>query len=97
VGAALLTGTLLAAASPVQPWYAVSLLALATLAVEPAWALLVAAGYPYFFAVILLHPHRVGIGQVAYGLAAAGVSVPLLLRGFRAPGRSMKGCPPSGC
>jgi hypothetical protein len=50
VGAAVLMGTLLAAASPVQPWYAVSLLALATLAVEPAWAVLVAAGDP--------SPHR---------------------------------------
>jgi hypothetical protein len=73
VGAAVLMGTLLEAASPVQPWYAVSLLALATLAVEPAWAVLVAAAYPYFFAVILLHPHGVGIGQLAYGLGAATV------------------------
>jgi hypothetical protein len=32
------------------------------LAVEPIWAVVVAAGYPYFFAVILLHPQQVGIG-----------------------------------
>jgi hypothetical protein len=73
-GAAVLMGALLLAASPVQPWYAVTLLAFATLAVEPAWAVVVAAGYPYFFAVILLHPHRAGVGQVAYGLAAVAVS-----------------------
>ena len=96
-GAAVLMGTLLLAASPVQPWYGVTLLAFATLAAEPVWATVVAAGYPYFFAVILLHPHRVGIGQVAYGLAAAAVGGAVLLRGFREPGRSMKGCPPNGC
>ncbi|TMK43982.1 MAG: DUF2029 domain-containing protein [Actinobacteria bacterium] len=96
-GAAVLMGMLLLAASPVQPWYAVTLLAFATLAVEPAWAVVVAAGYPYFFAVILLHPHPVGIGQAAYGLAAVGVSLPLLLRRFREPGRSMRRCPPNGC
>lgn len=37
-----------------------------------AAAAILAAGYPYFFAVILLHPHRAGIGQMAYS-AAAGV------------------------
>jgi glycosyl transferase family 87 len=80
-GAAVLMGALLLAASPVQPWYAVALIAFATLAVEPAWAAVVAAGYPYFFAVILLHPQRVGIGQLAYGLTAVAVAIPLLLRG----------------
>jgi hypothetical protein len=73
VGAAALMGTLLLAASPVQPWYAVTLLAFATLAVTPAWTAVVAAGYPYFFAVILLHPNRVGVGQLAYVAAAAAV------------------------
>jgi len=90
-------GVLLLAASPVQPWYAVTLLAFATLAVQPAWAVVVAAGYPYFFAVILLQPQRVGIGQGAYGLAALAVAVAFLLRGPRARSRSMRGCPPSGC
>jgi hypothetical protein len=73
VGATALMGTLLLAASPAQPWYAVTLLALATLAVTPQWTAVAAAGYPYFFAVILLHPHRVGIGQVGYAAAAAAV------------------------
>lgn len=73
VGAAALVGTLLLAASPVQPWYAVTLLAFATLAVTPRWTVVVVAGYPYFFAVILLHPNRAGIGQLAYAAAAAGV------------------------
>jgi hypothetical protein len=96
-GAAVLLGTLLLAASPVQPWYAVTLLAVATLAVEPRWSAVVAAGYPFFFAVILLHPDRTGIGQLAYGLAAGVLAAPLLLRATRAPARSMEGCQPSGC
>ncbi len=73
LGATVLMGTLLAAASPVQPWYAVTLLAFATLAVAPQWAAVLAAGYPYFFAVILLHPHRVGIGGAVYTAAVAFV------------------------
>lgn len=97
LGAAVLIGTLLLAASPVQPWYAVSLLAVATLAVEPIWAVVVAAGYPYFFSVILLHPERVGIGELAYGLAAGVLGATALLRRFRASRHSMRGCPPSGC
>jgi glycosyl transferase family 87 len=84
VGAAVLMGTLLLAASPVQPWYAVTLLAFATLAVEPRWAVVVVAGYPYFFAVILLHPQRTSIGQLAYGLAAAAVAGAASLQGWRA-------------
>ena len=89
-GAALIIGTLLLVASPVQPWYAVTLLAFAALAGEPRWMAVTAAGYPYFFAVILLHPHRVGIGQLAYGLAAFAV--------VAAAARSMRRCrPPRGC
>jgi hypothetical protein len=96
-GAAMLMGTLLLAASPVQPWYAVTLLAFASLAAEPKWAAVVVAGYPYFFAVILLHPQHSGIGQLAYGLAAAAVAGAALLRGWRARARSMEGCPSNGC
>jgi hypothetical protein len=47
--------------------------------------------------VILMHPDRVGIGQLAYGLAAVAVALPLLLRGFAISGRSMRRCPTSGC
>ena len=75
LGAAVLMGTLLAVASPVQPWYAVSLLAFATLAVSPQWAAIVAAGYPYFFAVILISPHQTGIGQLSYAAAVAVVAL----------------------
>jgi len=88
-GAALVMGTLLLAASPVQPWYAVTVLALAALAAEARWAAVTVAGYPYFFAVILLHPDRVGIGELAYGLAAIAV--------VSAGARSMRRCPPREC
>ncbi|MEA2685607.1 MAG: hypothetical protein QOE93_802, partial [Actinomycetota bacterium] len=71
--AAALFGALLLATTPVQPWYAVTLLALATVAAAPAWALVAAAGYPYFFAVILGSSHPVGIGRLSYGVALAGV------------------------
>jgi hypothetical protein len=71
-GAALL-GVLFLATSPVQPWYATSVLALATAAARPRWALLTLAGYPYFFAVILADRHAVGIGELCYGAAAAGI------------------------
>jgi Glycosyltransferase family 87 len=71
---AALLGPVLLAATPVQPWYALALLAAATVAGEPRWALVVAAGYPYFFAVILDAPHTVAIGRVSYGVALAGVA-----------------------
>ena len=71
--AAVLIGVLLLSATPVQPWYAVTLVALAAAARRPRWGLVVAAGYPYFFAVILSAVHQNGLGQIAYGAAALGV------------------------
>lgn len=78
-GAALL-GVLLLTVSPVQPWYAVALLALATVAGRPAWYAVAAAGYPYFFAVILASPHATAIGQVSYGAAAVAVLTGRIMR-----------------
>ena len=74
VACAALLGALLLAATPVQPWYAVTLLAVATVAARPAWALVAAAGYPYFFAVILDAGHQPAIGRAAYGVALAGAA-----------------------
>ncbi len=70
-GSAVLLGALLLAVTPVQPWYAVTLLAVATVAAAPAWSAVAVAGYPYFFAVLLDAPHAVAIGRVSYGLALA--------------------------
>ncbi|HVL04784.1 MAG TPA: glycosyltransferase family 87 protein [Acidimicrobiales bacterium] len=70
-GSAVLLGALLLAVTPVQPWYAVTLLAVAAVAARPAWSAVAVAGYPYFFAVLLDSPHAVAIGRVSYGLALA--------------------------
>ncbi len=73
VAAATLVGGLLLVTTPVQPWYAVTLLAVATVAARPAWAVVAAATYPYFFAVILDQPHVVAIGRLGYGTALVAV------------------------
>jgi hypothetical protein len=70
-GAAVLVGALLLAVTPVQPWYAVTLLAVATVAAKPAWSAVAVGGYPYFFAVLLDSPHAVAIGRASYGMALA--------------------------
>ena len=72
-GCAAILGALLLAVTPVQPWYAVTLLAVATVAGAPAWAAVAVAGYPYFFAVILDSPHAVALGRLSYGVALAVV------------------------
>jgi hypothetical protein len=68
-GCAVLLGALLLAVTPVQPWYALTLLAVATVAGAPAWSAVALAGYPYFFALLLDSPHAVAIGRFSYGLA----------------------------
>jgi hypothetical protein len=55
--------------TPVQPWYAVSLVAMAGIAEWPESVAVVAAGYPYFFAVILDYRHPVGLGRISYAAA----------------------------
>jgi hypothetical protein len=72
--ATVLLVALFLAATPVQPWYAVSLLAVATIASWPWAAAVLLAGYPYFFALILDYRHTVALGRASYG-AALGVVV----------------------
>jgi hypothetical protein len=55
--------------TPVQPWYAVSLVAMACIAGWPEAIAVVAAGYPYFFAVILDYRHTIALGRLSYGMA----------------------------
>jgi len=78
LGGALLVGGLLLATSPVQPWYAVSLLAVATIGGAPEWAAVVAAGYPYFFAVILDNRSAARIGTFGYAAALAVVAAAVI-------------------
>ncbi len=86
-GVRLLAGVLLLA-TPVQPWYALLLLALLVLTGD-WWALpLTAAAYPLFFATILDGP-AVAVGRLSYGLAAlvvAGAALRSRLSGSRPVG-----------
>lgn len=76
--------TLFLTTTPVQPWYAVSLVALAGIAVWPEAVAVALAGYPYFFAVILDHPHAVALGRISYGTALAVLLGGQLIRRRRA-------------
>jgi hypothetical protein len=79
---ALLLGGLLLVATPAQSWYAVCLLATATVAAEPAWAIVVAAGYPYVVAVVLAEPYSALVGR---GAMAAGLVAVVLAAARRGP------------
>jgi hypothetical protein len=78
--AAVLLVVLLLATTPVQPWYAVSALALACLAAWPAAAVVAAAAYPYYFAVILDLPHATALGGLCYLCTAVAVVTPSVWR-----------------
>lgn len=75
-GARLLTGVLLLA-TPVQPWYALLLVALVALSGWWPGLAVAAAGYPLFFATILDGP-AVPLGRLSYGVAALVVAAALL-------------------
>jgi hypothetical protein len=82
-GGAALIGVLLLATSPVQPWYALLLLAVTTVAVRPWWTAVVVAGYPFFFGVILDYRHTVGLGQLGYVAALGVISGAMLSTRFK--------------
>src|SRR5205807_7701014 len=83
--AAIVLVALFLVTTPVQPWYAVSAVAFASLAGWPAPAAVVAAGYPYYFAVILDYRHAVGLAQLCYGVALAFVVASAVGRRLRRP------------
>lgn len=87
LASAALMGALLLAVTPVQPWYAVTLVAVATVAAAPVWLAVALAGYPYFFAVILDSPRAVEIGRLGYGLALVAVVLAGVGTRRRVPGR----------
>jgi hypothetical protein len=75
-GAALacLLAVVILVATPVQPWYAVSLAGVGA-AVGASWLVLPAiAGEVYYATVILDDPHQVGYGRLCYGLALVGIA-----------------------
>ena len=71
--APLLLGVLLLVATPVQPWYAVSVAALGLLDRAWWWAVLAVAAWPYFVAVILDEPAAAWIGRAGYAMALVTV------------------------
>jgi hypothetical protein len=73
--ACVILGVSLLAASPVQSWYAISLLAVVTVAARPVWAAVLVAGYPYYWAVIVDDRHMKAIGQASYSAAALVVVI----------------------
>lgn len=73
VGAAFLLAT------PVQPWYALLLVAVAVLDAAWEWLAVAAAAYPLYFAAVL-DADRQLVGTVSYGLGAATVAVVWLVR-----------------
>jgi hypothetical protein len=80
---AVALGATLLAVTPVQPWYALTLLVVATVAAAPVWVAVVLAGYPYFFALILDSPHEVAVGRLSYGAALAVVVLGYRFRAVR--------------
>lgn len=75
VGLTVILAAVIFVASPVQPWYAVTLGGVAMMLDAP-WMLLASlAGEPYYAAVILADRHQVGIGRLAYLAAGAGVLI----------------------
>ena len=76
VGAAFLVAT------PDQPWYGLLLVALSVAANRPEWSLVALAAYPLYFAS---HAHhKMIVGSLAYGLAAAAVLCVTAARSARA-------------
>lgn len=63
VGAALLLAT------PIQPWYALLLVAVSTLSGAWWWLFVAAAGYPLYLAALLDGP-LTSVGRISYGVAA---------------------------
>jgi hypothetical protein len=71
--APILLGALLLVATPVQPWYAVSVAALGLLDRAWWWAVLAVVAWPYFVAVILDDPDADSLGRAGYGVALAAI------------------------
>jgi hypothetical protein len=72
LAATYLYGALLILTTPVQPWYAISLVALAVCAGRPEWLAVGVAGYAPYFAAIL-SGSKYFSGTLSYGLATGFV------------------------
>ena len=96
LGATWLYGALLLLATPVQPWYALGLGAVAVAAARPEWLAVGAAGYPVYVLTVLDRDTQAA-GQMSYGAAALVVlivSAGRMARTARATGRWRTAGPP---
>ena len=91
--APLLLGALLLVATPVQPWYAVSVAALGLLDRAWWWAVLAVVAWPYYVAVLLDDPGADGLGRWGYAVALVVIVAAEAARraagGRRAPVRAV--------
>ncbi len=70
VRARLLLGVLLLVVTPVQPWYALALVAVAVLGAAWWWLAVAVAGYPVYLDAILGDGRPEVVGRLSYGIAA---------------------------
>ena len=83
--ALVLLGVLLLVSAPVQTWYGLGVVALATLRRRPEWLAVCAAGYPLYLSAILRYPVDVEIGRASYATALLVVVLTTLWRVVRRP------------
>jgi len=75
VRARCLLGGALLLITPVQPWYALALVAIAALGGAWWWLAVAVAGYPIYLDAILGNGRPEAVGRLSYGLAALAVAV----------------------
>lgn len=93
--APLLLGALLLVATPVQPWYAVSVAALGLLDRAWWWAVLAVVAWPYYVGVLLDEPDADVVGRWGYGAALIVLVTAAVVR-HRVLGRASAEASPSG-
>ncbi|MDP8975496.1 MAG: glycosyltransferase 87 family protein [Actinomycetota bacterium] len=81
-----LLGIMLLLVTPVQPWYALALVAVASLGAAWWWLAVAVAGYPVYLEAILGDGRPNAVGRLSYGAAALIVAV-LAWRGAKGNGR----------
>ena len=75
VRARWLLGALLLVATPVQPWYALALVAVAALGSAWWWLAVALAGYPVYLDALLGDGRPEAVGRLSYGIAAVVVAI----------------------
>lgn len=80
--ATTLVGVAFLVVTPVQPWYAVLLVALAALADRPEWLAVAAAAYPLYFAAVG-NGDVLRVGRTSYGVGLVVVVAAVLARRSR--------------